>query len=67
MARKKCSECKGSGYKEVSVACGVCKGDGEVLNDAGNVVECNNPRCFYGSVAGVADCPKCDGTGYNPE
>ena len=60
MEKKKCSECGGPGYVAVSIACPTCGGDWEVLNDAGDVIECLNPRCFYGSVAAVADCPGCD-------
>jgi len=47
--------------------CTECGGSGEVTDDAGNVVECPAPGCFYGSIKISATCPKCNGTGEQPD
>jgi DnaJ-class molecular chaperone len=59
---KDCTECGGSGYKETSVPCIRCNGNGQIIDGAGNVIDCPAPGCFFGSIK-VSACPKCNGTG----
>lgn len=60
---KDCAECSGTGQIRSSETCPTCKGDGTVVDSNGKVVECSNPRCFWGSVEAKYTCPKCNGTG----